>query len=200
MRQIIRKRINKKSFLSLLYARSNTVYMSKGPHDLYNASFQEFLNADPESVFGALCAAYHGEMPTTSREAWQAEIVIMRQVLRPWQHEAGYIVFEYDIPRLGKRIDTLLLFRGIIFCLEFKVGKKDREQADIEQVLDYALDLKNFHLMSANRKIVPILIPTKYRRQTALLLQSAYDDDVFNPITIGADGLHRLLQQVIDHE
>lgn len=174
--------------------------MSKGPHDLYNATFQEFLNTAPESVFGALCAAYHGEMLTSSREAWQTEITIMRHVLGFWQHEAGHIVFEYDIPRLSKRIDTLLLFRGIIFCLEFKVGKKNREQADIEQVLDYALDLKNFHLMSANRKIVPILIPTKFRSQTTLLLQSAYDDNVYNPITVGADGLQRLLQQVITHE
>ena len=70
----------------------------------------------------------------------------MQEVLQPWKDEPGHIIFEYDIPRLGKRIDVVLLLRGIIFCLEFKVGQKDALQADVEQVLDYALDLKNFHL------------------------------------------------------
>ena len=53
----------------------------------------------------------------------------MQEVLQPWADEAGEIVFEYDIPRLGKRIDVVLLLRGIIFCLEFKVGQKDALQA-----------------------------------------------------------------------
>lgn len=69
----------------------------------------------------------------------------MKDILSGYSNENGEIIFEYDIPRLGKRIDVVLLLRGIVFCLEFKVGKTRVLESDIDQVLDYALDLKNFH-------------------------------------------------------
>ena len=71
----------------------------------------------------------------------------------------GTSFFEYDIPRLGKRIDVVLLLRGIIFCIEFKVGESHILPADVDQVLDYALDLKNFHKFSRDR----ILVSKEYR-------------------------------------
>ena len=73
-------------------------------------------------------------------------------------------MFEYDITRLGKRIDVVLLLKGIIFCLAFKVGEASILENDVDQVLDYALDLKNFHKYSQDRVIVPILIATKYNK------------------------------------
>ena len=115
---------------------------------LYTATFKEFLEKDCLAVLGTLHNNYHGDALTTTDEAWMGEIDILRQVLQPWKEENAQIIFEYDIPRLGKRIDVVLLLRGIIFVLEFKVGQKDALQADVEQVMDYALDLKNFHRFS----------------------------------------------------
>lgn len=106
---------------------------------------------------------YHGEALTTTREAWKSEISIMKAVLPKFQDSNGKIIFEYDIPRPGKRIDVVLLLEGIIFCLEFKVGESRTLEADVDQVLDYALDLKNFHKFSEDKIIVPILIATNYR-------------------------------------
>ena len=123
----------------------------------------------------------------------------MQSCLQPWKGEPGHIIFEYDIPRLGKRIDVVLLLRGIIFCLEFKVGQKDALQADLEQVLDYALDLKNFHLLSQNRTIVPILVPTDYKHSSTIFQPSVYDDAIYNPLISGADGLQRLICNVLVH-
>ena len=127
------------------------------------------------------------------------EIALMQQVLEPWKDEAGQIVFEYDIPRLGKRIDVVLLLRGMIFCLEFKVGKKEEFQAGIEQVMDYALDLKNFHLFSHDRKIVPILIPTRYKEYTTVFQPSVYNDDIYNPMITGEEHLQELIARVLRH-
>ena len=124
---------------------------------LYNASFEDFIKIENNSIFGALCDNYHGKALTTTLEAWKAEISIMKSILLKLVSKEGRIIFEYDIPRLGKRIDVVLLLRGIIFCLEFKVGQKDALQSDVEQVMDYALDLKNFHRFSHDRMIVPIL-------------------------------------------
>ena len=166
---------------------------------LYSASFGEFMNSKPLTILGALHNNYHGDTPTTTDEAWMGEITIMQQVLIPWEEEHGQIIFEYDIPRLGKRIDVVLLLRGLIFCLEFKVGKQDDFQADIEQVMDYALDLKNFHLFSHNRTIVPILIPTKFKTFTTEFRPSVYHDDIYNPMISGEEHLQELIMKVLEH-
>ena len=166
---------------------------------LYISTFKEFLAENPLAILGALHNNYHGETLTTTDEAWKGEISLMQQVLEPWKDEAGQIVFEYDIPRLGKRIDVVLLLRGMIFCLEFKVGKKEEFQAGIEQVMDYALDLKNFHLFSHDRKIVPILIPTRYKEYTKEFQPSVYNDDIYNPMITGEEHLQELIASVLEH-
>ena len=73
----------------------------------------------------------------------------------------GHIIFEYTIPRIGNRVDNIVIYKGIIFLLEFKVGEKKYPSYAIEQVTDYAFDLSCFHKESHNRLLVPILISTK---------------------------------------
>ena len=89
------------------------------PRCLYHSSINEFLKASPNSLLGTFAVNYHGNILTTTNEAWAGEIETMQSCLQPWMEEYGHIIFEYDIPRLGKRIDVVLLLRGIIFCLEF---------------------------------------------------------------------------------
>ena len=162
---------------------------------LYNSSFKDFINADENLIFGILCEGYHGEALTTTRDAWRAEISIMKDILRNF--DDGEIIFEYDIPRLGKRIDVVLLLSGIIFCLEFKVGESKILEANIDQVLDYALDLKNFHKFSQEQIIVPVLIATNYPRSTKDIQMSVYDDRVVNPIVTGTAGIYAVLSEVL---
>lgn len=164
---------------------------------LYGARLGDFLEADPDAVLGRITSHYHGVAQTTTTEAWEGEIKLLQDVLEPWRDEDAYLFLEYDIPRLGKRIDAVLLLRGIIFCLEFKVGQKDALQPDLEQVLDYALDLKNFHEYSQDKPIAPILIPTRYPSRTTLLQPSVYDDGIFNPLITGAKALRRTIEDVI---
>lgn len=163
---------------------------------LYIGSFNDFLSADNNSIFGLLCENYHGEALTTTREAWWGEIFIMKEVLRKLNCD-GQIIFEYDIPRLGKRIDVVLLLKGIIFCLEFKFDEAKILEADIDQVLDYALDLKNFHKFSQTHVIVPVLIATKHNRSSENIQMSVYDDRVVNPLVTGEAGIYTLLSEVL---
>lgn len=171
--------------------------MSRNTRCLYNCDIDTFLETDNNTIFGVLCDNYHGEVLTTSREAWMAEIELLQDILKPWGKSQGRIVFEYDIPRLGKRIDVVLLLQGIVFCLEFKVGQSKILENDIDQVLDYALDLKNFHKYSEDRLIVPILISTKYNEVTTLIQASIYDDRVVNPLVTGEHGLQGLIRDVL---
>ena len=171
--------------------------MIKKDRCLYSSSIQEFNSIDDSSIFGVLCDNYHGDALTTTREAWKTEIVIMKQVLSHISCKEGQIIFEYDIPRLGKRIDVVLLLNGIIFCLEFKVGESRILEADIDQVLDYALDLKNFHKYSQGQLIVPILIATEYSRASNEIQMSVYDDRVVNPMVTGKTHLSSIVFTIL---
>lgn len=164
---------------------------------LYNSSIKDFIFADETSIFGELCEKYHGEALTTTREAWKGEIAIMKDVLSKLSGKDGQIIFEYDIPRLGKRIDAVLLLEGIVFCLEFKVGETRILEADVDQVLDYALDLKNFHKFSEDKIIVPILIATNYRTASRNIQMSVYDDRVVNPLVTGMANISNLIFEVL---
>ena len=165
---------------------------------LYHSSFQNFMKADNNSIFGTLCENYHGEAITTTREAWREEISVLKDALRNFDND-GEIIFEYDIPRLGKRIDVVLLLKGIIFCIEFKVGASRILETDIDQVLDYALDLKNFHKFSDDRVIVPILVATKYQNLSSNIQMSVYDDKVVNPLVTGETGIANLIVKVLEY-
>lgn len=172
--------------------------MRKNPRCLYDSKIDAFLAKEKEAIFGVLCDNYHGDAGTNTREAWMQEIEILKKVLAPWDKSDGRIVFEYDIPRLGKRIDVVLLLQGIIFCLEFKAGQTKVLESDIDQVLDYALDLKNFHKFSEDRKIAPILVATKYNDSSTVVQESVYDDGVINPLVTGEDGLQNLIHLVLN--
>ncbi len=164
---------------------------------MYKDTIQDFLAKSAQEVLGTITSSFHGDIQTTSISAWEGEIVLLQEQLKPWKDAEAYLLFEYDIPRLGKRIDTVLLLEGIIFCLEFKVGQTVALQADVEQVLDYALDLKNFHQFSADKPIAPILIPTECAKPHWRLQASAYHDQILNPIIVGKDGLQNVIGDIV---
>ena len=164
---------------------------------LFVSDFEDFVKKDKRTILGELCENYHGEALTTTREAWSAEITILQSVLSVFSSTDGQIIFEYDIPRLGKRIDVVLLLKGIIFCLEFKVGETKILESDIDQVFDYALDLKNFHKFSHDHIIVPILIATEHHTFSTQVNMSIYDDRIVNPLICGKTGIANLIEKVL---
>ena len=172
--------------------------MSKIPRCLYNSDFATFLYTDSNTIYRIIDDNYHGEALTTTRDAWKTEIEIMKNVVSSLRDTNGQIVFEYDIPRLGKRIDVVLLYRGIVFCLEFKVGESKILETNIDQVLDYALDLKNFHKFSEDKVIAPILIATNYSSRSSNIQMSVYDDMVINPLVTGSTGITVLIESVLN--
>ena len=167
------------------------------PRCLFISEFDEFRSLESSFILGKLVSSYHGSALTTTLEAWENEINILKNVLVKLEGN-GQIIFEYDIPRLGKRIDCVLLYHGIIFVLEFKIGEKQILENDVDQVFDYALDLKNFHKLSEDKIIVPLLIATKYERKSTEIKMSVYDDKVINPLVTGEKGILDLINQVIN--
>lgn len=125
----------------------------------YSNDIQSFLNQDNYSIFGEITTNDQFSAEDLQKNTWNREIEILKRELS--QFLDGYIIFEYTIPRIGNRVDNIVIYKGIIFLLEFKVGEKKYPSYAIEQVTDYAFDLSCFHKESHNRLLVPILISTK---------------------------------------
>ena len=124
----------------------------------YESPAHDFLNQSDNYVLGVLTRNNPFPLEETQRNAWLEEIRILRQCLGHFG--GGHIIFEYTIPRIGNRIDAVYILDGLLFLLEFKVGDKRYTQYGINQVTDYALDLKNFHKVSHNRLLIPMLVAT----------------------------------------
>lgn len=167
---------------------------------MYESSLSTFMRLSQGDILRNVVISYHGVVQDTQNEAWDEEIAILKEALAPWQTEHAHIVLEYDIPRLGKRIDVVLLLRGLIFCLEFKINKREAMQQDVEQVMDYALDLTNFHELSQGHKIVPILVPTEVKDYSTRLLPLEYSELIYNPLITGKAHLKETIQRVLDKE
>ena len=125
----------------------------------YSARIREFVDEKPETLLGKLMVSDEFSTTDLQKNAWRKEIDILQDQLR--SVENGDIAFEYTIPRMGHRIDVVCIIRGLIFLLEFKVGDSEYRKSTADQVMDYALDLKYFHELSADRYIIPISIPTE---------------------------------------
>ncbi|MBP5398570.1 MAG: DUF2075 domain-containing protein [Bacteroidales bacterium] len=168
----------------------------------YSESIHHFLSQDVENILGSMSAINEFDLTLEQRGAWLDEITILKETLSRLG-KGGQIIFEYTIPRLGKRVDVVLLLEGIIFTLEFKAGANEFLVNDKEQVWDYALDLKNFHEESRDRVIVPILVATEAPDKicsSGTGRFSFYNDRVYEPIFSNATTLLPLLNNILEKE
>jgi hypothetical protein len=125
----------------------------------YSETIANFLRHESMHILGVLAAHHQFALEDLQRNAWIAQIEILKHNLVKFSN--GHILLEYSIPRMGKRVDAVLLVEGVVFVIEFKVGDNQYTLHALDQVLDYALDLKNFHAESHSRTIVPLVVATE---------------------------------------
>ena len=154
----------------------------------YKNNIAGFLAESPDSVLGALTRNNGFALEEQQRNSWIAQIYLLKVWLKNTDCE---IVFEYSIPRMGKRIDCVIISGATVFSVEFKVGAKSYENHAITQVTDYALDLKNFHEQSHKIKIVPILICTEAVDKTPLL--EFYSDGIAKTLLTNGQSLANII-------
>jgi DUF2075 family protein len=161
----------------------------------YSNSISNFLDSSVNEIIGILSSASEYPVELTQLKAWEDEIRILKDILPIYD---GSIYFEYSIPRMGKRIDVLLIIQSVIFILEFKVGEKEFHSYSIDQVWDYALDLKNFHETSHDKLIAPILIATLAKRPYSTISITPQNDQLLIPILSNSESLLNAIQSVLD--
>ena len=142
----------------------------------YKNSISKFIAEDDNSILGQLSLNHSNrQLEDLQKNAWVKQIEILKDQLSEFE---GQIYFEFAIPRMGKRVDNIIIINDLIFVVEFKVGDGGFESYAQAQVLDYTLDLKNFHEGSHNAKLIPILVATNAE------IQAIEIDKAINHITV----------------
>ncbi|MEJ5239319.1 MAG: DUF2075 domain-containing protein [Limisphaera sp.] len=159
----------------------------------YRASVSDFLNADPATVIGQLhLQSRHAvsNMRTATVVSWERTVTALRDALRevaagiPTARRWG-LLLEYEIPRRNCRIDCVLLAGQLVIILELKTGATGSASAAKRQVEHYAIELRDFHAESRNRRIVPVAVLSG---STLFQLQLDPDEaDLVQPVQITGD-------------
>jgi hypothetical protein len=71
-----------------------------------------------QEILGALAANLPFALEPMQRDAWNFEIEHLKK-LAP-ELSGAHFFFEFMIPRMGRRADVVLIYKGIIFVLEYK--------------------------------------------------------------------------------
>ncbi len=160
----------------------------------YSDTIENFNVTKPEEIIGKMAILSKFADEVNQKSAWKEEIRILQNILPKYR---GGIYFEYSIPRMGQRIDVVLLIKSVIFILEFKVREREFPLHAIDQVWDYALDLKNFHETSHDKYIAPVLISTEAKLSETLISFTSYDDKLLSPIKCNKDLLGKVIDKVL---
>jgi hypothetical protein len=160
----------------------------------YSDTIENFNLSKPEEIIGKMVILSKFADEVSQKSAWREEIRILQKILTKYK---GSIYFEYSIPRMGQRIDVLLLIKSVIFILEFKVGETEYPLHAIDQVWDYALDLKNFHETSNEVFIAPILISTEAKTFETYISLTASNDKILNPVKCNKELIGSIIDQIL---
>ena len=156
----------------------------------FKAKVNQFLVSQEEEILGQLTNQHKfRQLEQQQINSWRRQIKELKQTLVGFPDAT--LLLEFEIPRIGKRVDAILILNGSILVLEYKVGAKTYDAISIDQAYDYALDLKNFHKASHHLTIIPILIATDaISKSTALEIGI---DGIASPILANSDNLLTVL-------
>lgn len=158
----------------------------------YSASIAEFLQQSSSEILGIIHSNdISAETTIQQSNTWESEVQILKDQLRTFSD--GRIIFEYTIPRMGKRVDAVVLHRNIVFLLEFKCGDNEYRQSTYDQVYDYALDLRNFQKESHDKLLVPLMISTHAPRYQNTL---AVRDRIVEPIRCNGSNIGVAIEHI----
>lgn len=160
----------------------------------YESQISKFLLETPESILGMLTRHHRHDLEHQQRNAWLGQIDVLKDQLGDFP--LGHLFFELVIPRMGKRVDCVVILSGTVFVIEFKVGSSTFDRSAIDQVYDYALDLKNFHLGSHNVAIVPMLVATNAMSSPGGI--NLATDGVATPLLMGPSYVAQTLSKAVE--
>ena len=164
----------------------------------YSDSIENFLQAPTNEIVGNLTLAHAHDINNETSMSWVDEIETLKRALTNFSSR-GSVYFEYNIPRMGRRADVIVLIDGIVLVMEFKTSEQRFTRAAEIQVWDYALDLKNFQQGSRDRILIPILIASKERNINCKFDLTPFEDHVYQPLLSNSNRLKECINLVINN-
>ena len=162
----------------------------------YSDTITDFLQKEDMVVIGKLALAYSHDINDETKMSWLEELRVMRSVLKNYKNR-GSVYFEYNIPRMGRRADVIILIDDVVFVIEFKTRKSKFTHEAVTQVWDYALDLKNFQEGSRNRIMIPVLVAPSEKDKNCQIELSHFEDLVYNPLQVNEKQLSVAIENVV---
>lgn len=175
---------------------ASTGAISWGRRYYARTSVADLFVQDSSQLFSQLFQYSDFNIELPQRDAWIGQLDILRVALEDTDQDA-HIFFEFNVPRVGKRIDTVLIVRDLVIIIEFKVGADKFPAYAVEQVWDYALDLKNFHSESHDKTIIPILVATEAPNTAAKLDLIEGRQGVYQPIKASVGLLAEAIERAL---
>lgn len=160
----------------------------------YSDTISNFLLKSNEEIIGSITMSNNFDSTFNQNKSWDRQIKILKSALQGLE---GTIFFEFSIPRMGKRVDCLLIIESVVFVIEFKVGETEYLSHNVDQVWDYALDLKNFHKPSHTAIIAPLLVATEAKDSVINILTTSHDDNLIQPITTNKYGIKEVINKLL---
>ncbi|MBF1364886.1 MAG: DUF2075 domain-containing protein [Porphyromonadaceae bacterium] len=162
----------------------------------YSSAISEFIGEEENSIVGKLTGSSQHDINKETSSSWRAEIESLKEALKDYS-DRGSIYLEYNIPRMGHRVDAIVLIDGIVFILEYKTGRQTFNQSARNQVWDYALDLKNFHADSKDRTLAPIVVVPCALDEDCHLTPKSSGDKVYEPLFTNTRQLGTAIQNIL---
>lgn len=165
----------------------NRAYLSIAAANVHIASDSE--------IFGVLAKKLPFALEPSQTAAWEYQITHLRQLANDLP--GAHFFLEFLIPRMGRRADLVVLYAGIIFVVEYKLGARQFDRSSLDQVYGYGLDLKHFHETSHDRPVVPILVATEATGGVAQSLQWE-SDNLARPLRSDPPSLATIISRIAD--
>jgi DUF2075 family protein len=160
----------------------------------FKDNIESFLRKSTSEIIGSITLSNEFDSTLFQNKAWKEQIEILKGAVAGYN---GTIFFEFSIPRMGKRVDAIIIINNVVFVIEFKVGENKFHTYQIEQVWDYALDLKNFHKPSHQAVLAPILVATEAKGSFIQISTTSHNDDLILPIKANKEDLALAIKNIL---
>lgn len=165
---------------------------------LYSDTIDSFLQKNTDTIVGEITLSATQDINKETSNSWQQEVEVLKDVLAPYAQK-GSVYFEYNIPRMGRRADVIVLIDGIVFVLEFKTSEQSFTREALIQVWDYAIDLKNFQEGSRDRILIPIVVAPKEKNKNCHIELKPFEDDVYQPLVSNNERLSECFDKTLSN-
>ena len=83
----------------------------------YSDTIEQFLAKSTQEIIGFISLANQFDSNRNQNQSWEQQIPLLKKALEGFK---GMLFLEFSIPRMGKRVDCLLIIQDIVLLLSLR--------------------------------------------------------------------------------